>query len=202
VTATTCRCEEVPELAPTSSTGCCTNPALLLIDRKRRYHDFIQYTPIAGRTGRAAKNGATFNIIGVGVVRFKMTVDGRERTINLTGVLHTPDLAHTLVSISALTESGCRRSWFTVEKNGIVMVGHGHGRVFETDVITDTMVHSSLCKIPEPTCSIVMWHRQCGHASNKKILQMGKHELVDGLKITDKTVPGCCEDCILGEQTR
>jgi GAG-pre-integrase domain/Integrase core domain len=59
------------------------------------------------------------------------------------------------------------------------------------------------------TCShnkpvnIDTWHRRLGHASYSVIERMGREQVVKGMDVTTyQKGQGCCEDCIMGKQTR
>ena len=47
-----------------------------------------------------------------------------------------------------------------------------------------------------------LWHRRLTHCSPSTIQVMANNKLVDGLTISETTLTGKCEDCILGRQTR
>ena len=68
---------------------------------------FKDYKPISNRMGDSAKvdNGG-FEILGEGTVIQRYKVDGKEKEITYTRVLHTPTLNANLISVSALDKAG------------------------------------------------------------------------------------------------
>ena len=50
--------------------------------------------------------------------------------------------------------------------------------------------------------SLEQWHRRFTHCSPLTIQKMRSGNLVDGLSISEMSLHGKCEDCILGRQTR
>lgn len=53
----------------------------------------------------------------------------------------------------------------------------------------------------KPT-DLEMWHHQLGHIGKDAICLLSSRSLVEGLKITNKTTSGMCEDCIFRKQAR
>src|SRR5271168_4707984 len=60
---------------------------------------------------------------------------------------------------------------------------------------------TAMTSLSKPT-SLEQWHRRLTHCSPLTIQEMARHNLVDGLIISDTIINGKCEDCILGRQTR
>ncbi|KAJ7600330.1 hypothetical protein C8J56DRAFT_769159, partial [Mycena floridula] len=50
--------------------------------------------------------------------------------------------------------------------------------------------------------SLETWHQRFVHCDTDLILEMEKKMMVDGLKLTRRTVKGDCIDCTLGRQKR
>ena len=50
--------------------------------------------------------------------------------------------------------------------------------------------------------SLEQWHRWLAHCSPLTIKDMANNRLIDGLTISEDTVTGKCEDCIMGRQAR
>ena len=67
----------------------------------------------------------------------------------------------------------------------------------------DTTPHTplALTSLSQPT-SLEQWHRRLTHCSPSMIKDMANNKLVDGLTISESTLNGKCEDCIMGRQTR
>jgi hypothetical protein len=50
--------------------------------------------------------------------------------------------------------------------------------------------------------SIETWHRRLGHTNNHAIVQLASKKLATGMPIDLSTLPGACDACIKGKQTR
>jgi hypothetical protein len=59
----------------------------------------------------------------------------------------------------------------------------------------------AMSSLSQPT-SLEQWHRRLAHCSPSTIQEMTNKDLVDGLNVTETSLRGKCEDCILGRQTR
>ena len=170
---------------------------------------FTEYKSVTPRTGDSAKAvDGGFEIIGEGNVIQRYQVNEKEQKITYTHVLHTPTLNANLVSVSAFDKAGLT----TIFGNGLGIVQKVDGMVvligqqvngmylLETiDNIPDTPL-AMASSLSHPT-SLEQWHRQFAHCSPLRIQDMASQNLVDGLKISEMTVNGKCEDCILGRQT-
>ena len=59
----------------------------------------------------------------------------------------------------------------------------------------------AMTSLSKPT-SLKQWHQRLTHCSPLTIQDMAKNKLVDGLTISELSITGKCEDCIVGRQTR
>jgi hypothetical protein len=154
-----------------------------------------------------AENGS-FEIVGEGHVVQRYQVDGREWEITYTRALHTPSLNANLVSVGALDKAGLTTTFgngkgVTCKPDGtVVLSGRNVNGMYLLESVENppgnTLAMTSLSK---PT-SLEQWHRRLTHCSPLTIQEMARNNLVDGLIISETTVNGKCEDCILGRQTR
>ena len=170
---------------------------------------FTEYEPTTPRTGDSAKavNGS-FEIIGEGNVVQHYQVNGKERKITYTRALHTPTLNANLVSVGALDKAGLITTFgngqgITRQADGtVVLAGKNVNGMYLLEaaepVPGKTIAMGSLV---QPT-ALEQWHRRLAHCSPLTIQEMANNGLVDGLKISDVTLTGKCEDCIMGRQTR
>ena len=171
---------------------------------------FTEYKSVAPRTGDSAKAvDGNFEIVGEGSVVQRYQVNGKEQEITYTHALHTPTLNANLVSVSAFDKAGFTTTFGNgkgvVRKTDgtVILVGrHINGMyLLETlDNIPDTPF-AMASSLSQPT-SLEQWHRRFAHCSPLTIQDMAGRNLVDGLTISERTVTGKCEDCILGRQTR
>ena len=171
--------------------------------------DFSEYHPIVPRTGDSAKAvEGHFEIVGEGNVVQRYKVDGKEREITYTRALHAPTLNANLVSIGALDKAGITTTFgggrgIARTSNGTVILdGTNVNGMYILETV-DTVPHQTIAmkSSAQPT-SLEQWHRRLTHCSPLTIKEMVNENLVDGLKISQSTLTGKCEDCILGRQTR
>src|ERR1700678_1654150 len=72
-------------------------------------------------------------------------------------------------------------------------------KTLDTSDVPDTTI--AMTSTSHPT-SLKQWHRRLTHCSPQMIQEMAKNNLVDGLKMTDTSISGKCEDCIMGRHAR
>jgi Reverse transcriptase (RNA-dependent DNA polymerase)/GAG-pre-integrase domain/Integrase core domain len=172
---------------------------------------FIGYKPISSRTGESAKaTNGDFEIIGEGNVSQRYSVNGKEREVTYTRALHTPSLNANLISVSTLDKAGLTTTFGngkgTVQKadGTTVLTGKGVNGMYLLEPL-DTKSHTPLALTSESlskSTSLEQWHRRLAHCSPSTIKEMEKGNLVDGLMISEDTLHGKCENCIMGRQTR
>src|SRR6202522_395222 len=170
---------------------------------------FSDYKPVTPQKGDSAKaENGSFEIVSEGHVVQRYQVDGRERDITYTHALHTPTLNANLVSVGALDKAGLTTTFgngkgVTCKADGtVVLSGRNINGMYLLETIDNppdnTLAMTSLSK---PT-SLEQWHRRLAHCSPLTIQEMARNNLIDGLVISETTMSGQCEDCIMGRQTR
>ena len=119
-----------------------------------------------------------------------------------------PSLNANLVSVSALDRAGLTTTF-----------GNGHGITRKADgtvvlasrnvngmYLLETIDHPPHAPISmgslSQTTSLEQWHRRLAHCSPSTIKEMLDNKLVDGLQISEMSLTGKCEDCIMGQQTQ
>src|ERR1700678_509434 len=157
---------------------------------------FVEYKPVYARLGDSAKaNDGGFKIVGEGNVVQRYKIDGTERNITYTRTLHTPGLNANLISVSTLENAGLT---VTFEKGqGIARKPDGSVVLAGKNISLAMSSNSLSQRVP-----LEQWHRRLAHCSPLTIKDMAKHNLVDGLMISEDSLNGKCEDCIMGRQTR
>ena len=84
----------------------------------------------------------------------------------------------------------------------IISTGQNAGGMYLLETINDIpnkpLAMSSLSQLT----SLEQWHQRLTHCNPLIIQGMAKSNLVDGLKLSNETINGKCEDCILGQQTQ
>jgi hypothetical protein len=167
------------------------------------FTEYKSITPRAGDSAKAVDGG--FEIVGEGSVVQRYQVDGKEREITYTRALHTPTLNANLISISSFDKAGLT----TTFGNGKGIIKKADGTVVLAGQNVNGMyllkatehVPTAMTSLSQST-SLEQWHRRLTHCSPSMIQDMANNNLVDGLKVSEMTVNGKCEDCILGRQTR
>ena len=170
---------------------------------------FIEYKPTASRVGDSAKaTDGTFEIVGEGNVSQRYKVDGREREITYTRALHTPTLNANLISVSAFDKAGLTTTFgngqgIIRQADGtVVLAGKNVNGMYVLETVNNTPdIHLAMTSLSQPA-PLEQWHRRLTHCSPATIQDMADNNLVDGLKISETTLNGKCEDCVVGRQTR
>jgi hypothetical protein len=168
---------------------------------------FTEYKSVTPRTGDSAKAvDGSFKIIGEGNVVQRYRLEGKEREITYTRALHTPTLNANLISVSALDKAGLTTTFgdgkgVVWKANGtLVLTGQNVNGMYLIEALENTPL-AMVSSISQPK-SLEQWHRRLAHCSPLTIREMANGNLVDGLRISEATMSGKCEDCILGRQTR
>ena len=170
---------------------------------------FTLYKSIDPRMGDTAKaNDGSFEIIGEGNVTQQYIVDGRKRDITYTRALHAPTLNANLVSISALDRAGLTITFANNQgvarktDGTVVLAGRGVKGMYLLETVNDgSHTPIAMSSLSRPV-SLEQWHRRMAHCSPLTIKDMSTTNLVDGLILSDTTINGKCEDCIMGRQAR
>src|SRR6202522_1089179 len=156
---------------------------------------FVEYKQVYARLGDSAKaNDGGFEIVGEGNVVQRYKIDGTERNITYTRALHAPGLNANLISVSTLEKAGIT---VTFEKGqGIARKPDGSVVLAGKNISLAMSSNSLSQRVP-----LEQWHRCLAHCSPLTIKDMAKHNLVDGLTISEDSLNGKCEDCVMGRQT-
>ena len=170
---------------------------------------FTEYKPTNSRKGDSAKaNDGSFDIVGEGSVVQRYKVDGKEQSVTYTRALHTPTLNANLISVSALDKAGLTTTFgngqgVTRKADGtVILAGKSVDGMYILEELSDTSDTAiAMLSLSQPT-SLEQWHRRLAHCSPLTIQEMASKNLVDNLQISELTLNGKCEDCILGRQSR
>jgi hypothetical protein len=171
------------------------------------FSDYKSIEPRLGDSAKAVDGG--FEIIGEGSVVQRYQVDGKEKNITYTRALHAPSLSANLVSVSSLDAAGLTTTFgqgrgVTRKPDGtVVLAGRMTNGMYILDPIdTNSLNTTTAMTSLSQSTPLEQWHRRFTHCSPLTIQDMADKNLVDGLKISEMTLTGKCEDCILGRQTR
>ena len=163
---------------------------------------FTEYKPITPRVGDSAKAvDGNFEIIGEGSVIQRYQVDGKERDVTYTRALHTPTLNANLVSVSAFDKAGLTTTFGNgkgVADGTVILAGQNVNGMYLLETLDNIPnMPLALTSLSQPA-SLEQWHRRFTHCSPMTIQEMANNNLVDGLRISEMTVTGKCEDCVMG----
>ena len=146
-------------------------------------------------------NNSTIEVAGKGMLEVP-TKHGMKKMHN---VYHTPDMAHSLLSIGQMLENNYKLV-FDDGKCDIIDKNHGHKLVATVKMSSNRLFP---LKLGEKGYNILanvaikdeswLWHLRFGHV-NFSSLKLS-HELVHGLPLVENP-KSVCEGCVLGKQTR
>ncbi|TFK45753.1 hypothetical protein OE88DRAFT_1603380, partial [Heliocybe sulcata] len=68
--------------------------------------NFVDYVEIVPQTGRGAKKGMNFTVVGAGTVFMNVTVNGSQTTLIFRDAVHAPDLRANLISVPRMDLAG------------------------------------------------------------------------------------------------
>ena len=149
-----------------------------------------------GRGIRAA-GGENHAVHGIG----NASVNTESGAINMTNVLYVPSLKKSLMSVGALTDSGClvyfsATNCYVLDNTSKHVIASGH-RDQTNGLYRLTTVHEANSLDDEGR----LWHRRYGHLSHIGLRHLISHNRVLGLP---KVPPlnSVCEECLAGRQHR
>lgn len=119
----------------------------------------------------------------------------------LTNVLFVPKLAHILLSVGQLMNTGYKVEFSdgecivieTKSNNRVARIPMTNHRLFPLEANDVYTAHISQKEADGST----LWHRRYGHLNQRSLHYLIEHQLVDGLPIIDRIQP--CEACALGK---
>ncbi|KAL0446318.1 UNVERIFIED_CONTAM: Retrovirus-related Pol polyprotein from transposon TNT 1-94 [Sesamum latifolium] len=114
----------------------------------------------------------------------------------LKNVRHVPDLAHNLISCSALEEEGLEGRW----GKGVMKILKGSLTVFKAErkrnLYVCTVKYDSFTASVTKTAKSDLWHKRLGHISMKGLELLHKNGILSE-KPDDLNL---CDECVLGKQ--
>ncbi len=164
-------------------------------------HHFVSYHSIDPRPITAADK-QVFYAVGLGDLQIEVPNGESSSSVILKDVLHTPDMALTIVSISRITKTGCAVSFEgdackIKSKAGkiIGIVPASANGLYRVD-------HSVIARAAIETVSLLTLHRRLGHISPAAICTLIKQGAVTGLTLTDDVTTLVCNSCEYAKTTR
>jgi hypothetical protein len=150
-------------------------------------------------------------VVGIANTRLEVEGKGDVEVVNSKGLtllfkdcLLVPGLGMNLFSISAATAKGIEATFFQdmvhfYRNNNLEMEGQRFSeKLYYLDVmvkIQQEVSHSAISR-SQP---ISVWHQRLAHINHRTIVDMFKKELVEGLKLENKSAENPCIDCLKGK---
>ena len=159
---------------------------------------FIKYTLIQPHYVEVGDKSKVL-AVGKGTVLLSIIVNGMHKKCLLSNVLHVPDLAYNLLSVSAMDAKDIKTSFFKgqcnmIKNNRVLAQGYRLGGLY------------ALCIAPNDdsvefaaVASLQLWHARLGHVNCHGIKQMVNKHIVDGITLKDANMSHVCEACVKGK---
>lgn len=156
-------------------------------------------------------DGTTIHSEGMGEVRFRPEVDGKQvRDVEFTSVLHVPQLSNNLLSVLQLTKlhnfvaivdskqiryNRNGTTWFTATVARNSPAAFLDGYVLPAN--ESAFLSSSISTLSQ---DLDLWHRRFAHHSVDTLRTMAKSGFVQGIRLDWQTKPDpICEPCLAGK---
>ena len=170
---------------------------------------FATYEPLDSASVEMGTK-ASAKVAGRGDVHLKLNVNGRIEPCKLTDVLHVPDFAFSLLSVSRMTEVGMNVGFGNgkcIVKRGATVVATATlvGELYVLDIVSDIgSAHAA---------TLQTWHERFAHVHSQGIASMIRDNVVSGVKLLgneankiNSTNNDCmsekCSACVYGKATR
>ncbi|CDF40831.1 unnamed protein product, partial [Chondrus crispus] len=157
---------------------------------------FATYEPLESASVQMGTK-ASAKVAGRGDVHLKLNVNGRIEPCKLTDVLHVPDFAFSLLSVSRMTELGLKVGF----ENGKCMIRRGSTVVATATLVGELYVLDIVSDIGSAhAATLQTWHERFAHVhSQVKLLgnEANKINNTDNDCISEK-----CSACVYGKATR
>ncbi|CDF37816.1 unnamed protein product [Chondrus crispus] len=170
---------------------------------------FATYEPLESASVQMGTK-ASAKVAGRGDVHLKLNVNGRIEPCKLTDVLHVPDFAFSLLSVSRMTELGLKVGF----ENGKCMIRRGSTVVATATLVGELYVLDIVSDIGSAhAATLQTWHERFAHVHSQGIASMIRDNVVSGVKLLgneankiNNTDNDCisekCSACVYGKATR
>jgi transposase InsO family protein len=141
--------------------------------------------------------------VGEGDVTLPFVVNGVRHTITFTGVWYVPSAQTNLLSVSALTDRGCRVE-FTCDSCTVwshemkLFTAVKQNQLFIVDISSERAMVSHNTSNQR---HIDLWHQRLGHTNEQTIRQMMSSGAVTGMNVTNG-MSEVCHGCAMGKMIR
>lgn len=170
-----------------------------IINNKKSFTELkeINETQVHG-----AEHGSTFRAIAKGTVELHTVYRGEHYRIDLRDALYCPGAATNLISVPRLDEGGLNITFggsqaeMKTKTGKVFAVARKRSlRLYELEF--EPRREHVLMAVDRST-----WHRRLCHAGEGALNTLIRKGMATGVKLTSRTAPGDCEDCIFAKQSR
>jgi len=164
------------------------------------YHKFKK-----SRAIKAFRNNKV-EAIGEGDIFANVHYDSKTTRIRLTRVMHVPRANGKILSLKVLDQKGFESrimgGCVKIMKDNIIyaeaLLG---GELYEVmlNIIPSKENVMTAVKRDDSSTDLSTWHRWLGHIGETMLKRMVNSQVVKGMTVTDMTLSGIREDCILGK---
>ncbi|KAF5378426.1 hypothetical protein D9757_011152 [Collybiopsis confluens] len=165
---------------------------------------FVTYTT-ARSTGRLASEGTSgsFDVEGFGMAEITVKTEKGEQWIEKAcGVLGVMDELKSSIQLLQKFLAGHRGGHGLYEVRVVDDLDNSLNQSYHTTPATNTFALAASGRSCSKSCSLEMWHTRFGHADINMIRIMAKRKTVEGLEVSDFTLCGKCEVCLLAKAKR
>lgn len=165
---------------------------------------FSWYQPLSKGVKVLVADDSQLEAIGIGTVSFVSTLlDGTTLRLDVSDVLHVPELSTNLVSVSKAMQKGIRvvfekeECWFSLEGETVA-----YGRLSKNGLVQMWL------KTPKERALVVKtdrtldeWHKSLAHLNTRQVKSMVRHNAATGIRLTNNNTDPCTT-CPKGKATR
>jgi transposase InsO family protein len=202
----------LPELAllTDGSAEAVTTARRVLLDSGSTRHlsphrsDFTNFRNIPPKPLITASQ-TTFYAIGEGDVQIEIPLARGTSTLLLKGVLYTPEVAYTIVSVGCLASAGYKTSFqdrkcqiFSCNGDLAGEISQASGNTYRYEYVACLETAEAMATEP---ISLMDLHSRLGHISPHTVARLAKGGELMGVKLADTTVHDC-ESCLYGRAKR
>ena len=172
-----------------------------------RRDSFTSLKPLKEQQSVKIADNKMLPIEGIGNMRIRETVNGRQEERVLSNVLYTPNSRNNLFSITTIND---RQFYFHAfanrfevrDREGKVS-SHGirRGNLFQ--MLFEVIIPTAECNVAQEKTQSMnkLWHEQMGHVNMRALTKMSKLMNFKDFVI-EKEDDFFCESCMMGKQTR
>jgi transposase InsO family protein len=157
-------------------------------------HRFLSYRTIEPRPITAADK-RVFYATGMGDVSIRVPNGESFTTVTLRDVLHAPDMALTIVSISRITKAG----YVVAFEGNACRIDNKQGKTIGVVRATENGLykvdHTETAGAAIEALPLAALHRRLGHIAPDAIRTLVQRGTITGLSITDNTPLSVCDSC-------